>query len=199
MLPGFPCSVPRSSPAVNRAANIAAEKHVFKAWQLRARMHTDHQGPASQDEERDSFLANIGRIKLHQDSYPDSPMSLSSRVHGAISQAQEGLGETLLLLLRLCCSGAECISWTQAAALGMVHDRFHTRPLIVTQHFFHWLTCQRFTKVKAPGPGAGAFVESGCCAFNVKRNSFCRCWTLFEQSRMFLPIKTCKYQHRHEW
>jgi hypothetical protein len=62
-------------------------------------MHTDHQGPASQEEERESFLANIGRIKLHQDSYPDSPMSLSSRVHGAISQAQESLGKMLLLLL----------------------------------------------------------------------------------------------------
>jgi hypothetical protein len=108
MLPGFPCSVPRSTPALTTAASSAANKHVFRTWQSRARMHTDHQGPASQDEERDSFLANIGRIKLHQDSYPDSPMSLSSRVHGAISQAQEGLGKILLLLLSYLLNSTWC-------------------------------------------------------------------------------------------
>ncbi|WIA11792.1 hypothetical protein OEZ85_011885 [Tetradesmus obliquus] len=88
-------------------------------------MHTDHQGPASQDEERDSFLANIDRIKLHQDSYPDSPMSLSSRVHGAISQAQEGLG-----WLRHVMQDPEDVA---AAAMGRMvskeygkHERPHT-------------------------------------------------------------------------
>jgi hypothetical protein len=94
-------------------------------------MHSDHQGPASQDDERESFLANIGRIKLHQGSYPDSPTSLTSRMHGAIIQAQEGLGKLLLLLLCSCCSAASVHSVLCAAAAG-IPDASYRRKLIHT-------------------------------------------------------------------